>query len=103
MGFAYAAPRVNSWKRSSIVWPLATKSAGVPSKTIRPSLIKITRFAIASTSLQNVRRKQNRLGFAQAFDGGANFADLIWVQTGSRFVKDQDVGLMQQGLAMPTR
>ncbi len=48
--------------------------------------------------LQNVRRQQNRLAFAQAADRVADVANLVGIRAGRRLVQNQHVGLVQQHL-----
>src|SRR5207249_9603226 len=45
---------------------------------------------------QNVRRKQNRVLFAQILDYLAHLTDLIWIETDSRLIENEKIGFVQK-------
>ena len=73
-------------------------SAGVPSNTSRPSLMKITRLHIASTSCRMCVDSRIVFVSPNAANRFAHFANLIRIETRRRLVENQHVRLVQQHL-----
>ena len=53
--------------------------------------------------LQNVGREQNRLVATQGADRVAHFANLVRIQAGRRFIEEQKLGLVDNGLGDASR
>ena len=78
--------------------PRPPARAGVPSNTSRPSLMKITRLHIASTSCRMCVESRIVLVSPSSRIVLADFANLVRIEAGGRLVEDQHVGLVQQHL-----
>ena len=74
------------------------KSATVPSNTRRPSLIRITRLAIASTSCRMCVDSRIVFFSPRSRHRPPHLADLVRIQAGRRLVQNQHVRLVQQRL-----